>query len=484
METILDYIDLQARVTPDHTFLADRERALTFREFSSLVKKMSYLLHKEKITKGERVLLYVNNRINHIISYFATMSIGAIAVHVYPEKKWEYVRFAVELTGASMVVTDKSPESENIASPVYPFPSFEENSQEYSSKERSEVAYMMFTSGTTGRPKAVMTTHANILYTARTVIKIAGMKPGDREIIFLPLGSTGGLGHLHCSLMLGNFAFLYHKFFLAIDQREITQILNLIESHRVTGFLATPHVLIQLLESHRERFQLLGKNLNYILANVHPMKEDVIKEIISLLRGVRFAMYYGLTEASRSAYNIYSETGKYSKTGQAASGVSLKIAHQDSETGIGEVLIKGPNVAQGYWGKGSFVDEEGWFSSGDAGSLDKDGFLTIHGRVDELISVGGMKSTPAEIEAVLKSFPGITESAVVGVEDENTYQKICAAIVLEEGVDPKTLRKELNTFLDEKLEFYKKPVEITILQDLPKTELGKVQRKKVKEYFK
>lgn len=485
MKTIVDYIDLQANLYKDKTFLKDHTRSFTFGDFSSQVKKMSHFLKEKKVSPGDRVMLYIDNRINHMISYFAAMSIGAVAVHLYPEKKWDYVEFAAVTTGASLLITDRgeAPPQTGISN-VEQFPRLNENSPEYTGNERSEVAYMMFTSGTTAQPKAVMTTHENILFTAQTVIKIANMEHGDREIIFLPLGSTGGLGHMHCCLMLGNFAFLYPRFFFSIDNQDLKKILEIIKSQNINGLLATPVIIQNLLETCREEFIRVGQNLKYLLANVHPMTPELIEEVISLFPKLRFAMYYGLTEASRSAYNIYSESGKYSKTGHAAEGVLLKLQNPDPATGFGEVMIKGPNVAEGYWGKGSFTDQEGWFASGDVGGIDTEGYLTIHGRVNELINVSGMKSIPSEIESVLKGFPGIIEAAVIGLEDSKTYQRICAALVIQKNLDQEKLLQELELYLDEKLEVHKKPAEIILVDQLPKTELGKVQRKKVKELFK
>ncbi|MES0489545.1 MAG: class I adenylate-forming enzyme family protein [Leptospirales bacterium] len=485
METIVDYIEKQSRLFPRKIFITENNVSIRFSEFSSLVKKVCFFFQQKGVKKGQRIILYIHNRTNHTLSYFAAMSMGAIPVHVYPEKHWDYIEYASNQTGASMVITDRGFPDKSFNLPdIYQCPELDKNSPEYSSKERSEIAYMMFTSGTTGKPKAVMTTHENILFVTKTIIKIAGMNSNEKEIIFLPLGSTGGLGHLHCCLFLGNHALFLSKFFMSLNDEDLNEMLTIIDSEKVTGFLATPMIIQKLVQNHKTKFIRVAKNLKYLLANIHPMKEDRIIELLKLLPHTRFAMYYGLTEASRSVYNIYNQTKKYSKTGHAAEGVSLKIANPDFKTGFGEVLIKGGNVAKGYWGKtNSMLNEQGWFASGDIGSIDTDGFLTIHGRVREMINVAGMKVTPSEIETVLNACAGVAESAVVGVEDNLTYHKICAAIVIKDNVHKESFAKELDGYLNEKLEYYKKPVQIIYVEQLPKTELGKTLRAKVKEYF-
>jgi long-chain acyl-CoA synthetase len=430
------------------------------------------------------VVLYVERRIPHLLGYFASMALGAIPVHLYAEKTHRFVAFAAAHTGAALVLTD-SPDLDPGALPcrLTRVPDLDGAGPEHWTGERNPVAYMMFTSGTTGQPKAVMTTQENALFVTRTLIGIPGMRPGDREVIVMPLGSTGGLGHVHANLMLGNHALLMPCFFGAMDDADLRHMLAAIDAHGITGFLSTPGMLGRLAEHHRDALRRQARNVRYVLANVTPMRPELVRDLLQLLPNTRFYTYYGLTEASRSVYQCFNDNPDHlGSAGRPAPGVEIALDHPDPETGVGEVLIRGGNLMAGYWRQEQdAVDAGGWFHSGDLGSLDAQGFLTIRGRLRDSVNVDGLKCFPYEVEEVLARHPAVRECAVVGVPDRTTYERLGAAVVLHGGCDPAGLGAELARHCRQELEPYKVPAQFLFLDALPRAGLGKVRRAPIVE---
>lgn len=477
MKSIVDYLETQAAERGERPFLTENGRTESFVRTFSLVKRMAAFLSSRGVEQGDRVVVITEGRIEHLITYFAAVGIGAIPVLLHTQRPREFVEFAATNTGAKVVVTQNYAEAwEDFPCPILSFPHLDESHPERWGDERSEIAYMMYTSGTTGLPKAVMTTQSNLLFTAETIIDFAQLTSAERELICLPLAFTFGLGHIHSQLMLGGQAHLFGS------MRDSQAILEIIGSDGITGFLASPGMLKVLVEQYADEFAASAGRLSYVVINCTPMPVQLTRRLLELLPRTRIYMYYGLTEASRSAYNFYNQNpDKLNCTGRATKGVSLKIDNPDPETGAGEVCIKGPNVTPGYWGDASRagIDEEGWFRTGDLGVMDGDGFITVQGRINDQISVDGMKCQPLEVENVLNLHPAVKESAVVGLPDQDTYQCVGAAVATEPGQDERQLVESLRALCRQKLEPVKVPKRIVFVGSIPRTDLGKIKRTEI-----
>jgi long-chain acyl-CoA synthetase len=477
---IVDVVAAQGGALPERPFLTERGRTVTFGEFYTLTRRIAGFLRQHGVRAGDRVVLYVHGRLAHLLAYFGTMALGAIPVHLYAEKPHTFVAFAAEHTGARLVVSDSETlDQARLPCAAVQVPALEEGSGEAWSHERHPVAYMMFTSGTTGQPKAVQTTQRNVGVVTRNLIRMAGMQPGDREVIVLPLGSTGGLGHAHANLMLGNHAHLTSRSLGDLREEDLLAILALIEAQGITGFLATPGILGRFVDHHREAFQLQARGLRYVLANVAPMRPELVQELLELLPDTRFCTYYGLTEASRSVCQCYNDhPGHYGAAGLPTPGIEIRVDRPDLGTGIGEVQIRGANVMAGYWGQEA-LGPGAWFPTGDLGRFDDEGFLTIHGRVKDNVNIDGLKCFPFEIEAVLERHPAVRECAVVGVPDRITFQRLAAAVVPEQARDresPGALVAALQEHCRQYLDPHKVPGQFIFPEGLPRTDLGKIYR--------
>jgi acyl-CoA synthetase (AMP-forming)/AMP-acid ligase II len=479
MNSILDFLEQHARVDGDREFLVLDDERLTFAEMFTRVQRLAGVLRARGVVRGDRVVLYAARRTRYLTAYLAAMAAEAIPIHLYPERPPAFVDFAAAHTGAALVITDQEKEEwASFPHPVLRWPDLDDATlPAVWPRECAEIAYMMFTSGTTGQPKAVMTTQANVLFVTRTLIGMAGMTPDDRELIVMPLGSTGGLGHFHANLLLGRRTILLPFFFGSMTAAEMEQMLETIAAETITGFLATPGMLGQLATQHRESFREKCRNLRYILSNVCPVRPELVRDLIALLPNTRFHTYYGLTEASRSVYQCYNDEPEHvTAAGRPAPGVRIRI-DEPNEAGDGEVLIDGGNVMAGYWGRGrDGFDSDGWFRTGDLGNVDAAGFLTIRGRVRDNINVDGLKFVPREVEDVLLAHPAVVDCAVVGLPDPIRFQRPGAMVVLAGNVDRATIGGELDAYCRGRLDFYKVPVRFDFAESIPRSELGKVNR--------
>jgi len=479
MNSILDYLELHAQQQGHREFLVLEDERLTFGELATRVQRLAGVLRGRGVRPGDRVVLYVSRKTRYLTAYLATMASGAIAIHLYPERPTSYVDFAATHTGAGLVITDQEQvDWSGFPHPLLRHPDLSDaNLPMVWPGQCSDAAYMMFTSGTTGQPKAVVTTQQNVLFVTRTLMRMAGMNQDDREVIVMPLGSTGGLGHFHSNLVLGNRTILLPYFFGSMTAADLQGLLGTIADEGITGFLATPGLLGRLATEHRDLFREKARKLRYILSNVCPIRPDLVRDLMDLLPNTRFHTYYGLTEASRSVYQCYNDDpAKVAAAGRPAEGVSIRIDQRD-HAGVGEVLIQGGNVMDGYWGGGrDGFDDEGWFHSGDLGTIDADGYLFIRGRLHDNINVDGLKFLPREIEDVLLAHPAVADCAVVGLPDPIRYQRAGALIVLAEHAGRPATVAELQAFCRQRLDSHKIPAVFRFAAAIPRSELGKVHR--------
>ena len=488
MNTILDHLELHARQQGDSEFLVLEDERLTFGEFFTRVQRLAGVLRARGVGPDDRVVLYLGRKTRYLTAYLATMAAGAIAVHVHPDRPPGYVDFAAAHTGAGLAITDREDvDWSSCPHPLLRYPDLSDASLPVVRPGPcSDVAYMMFTSGTTGQPKAVVTTQQNVLFVTRTLIGMAGMTRDDREVIVMSLSTTGGLGHFHSNLVLGNRTILMPYFYGAMGAAELEHMLETIAEERITGFLSTPGMLGRLATQHRQLFREKAGKLRYILSNVSPIRPDLVRDLLELLPNTRFHTYYGLTEASRSVYQCFNDHPEHiTAAGRAAPGVRIRIDAPD-RTGTGEVLIQGDNVMAGYWGRGrdgfdDGFDEKGWFRSGDLGSLDAEGFLVIRGRVRDNINTDGVKFLPGDVENVLLAHPAVDDCVVVGLPDPLRYQRVGAMVVLAGHADRSTIVAELQSHCRERMDFYKLPILFCFTETIPRSDLGKVNREALVE---
>jgi acyl-CoA synthetase (AMP-forming)/AMP-acid ligase II len=481
MNYLMECLEKHAKVQPQKIFLVDENRTWSFSSFYEDVAKFSTFLLDKGIKKGDFVVIHLEQKSKHLMTYMALLNIGAISVHLYPERENDYVKFAAEHTQAKAIISNNF--KENIKDIiVFDFP--KENKLEPTfANNYNEIAYVMFTSGTTSAPKAVLTTHENIEFVTNTLINLSAMRENkEKEIVLLPLGSTGGLGHFHASLVLGNYIRLFPGLYSMLDDNAIDRLLDYMKDEKITGVLLTPGLISRLLHFHKKKFKNCTKELRYALANVTPMKNELIKELLALLPNLRFCTYYGSTEASRSVANVCREDERFMHlTGKEVSGVQIQIEDINNK-GEGELLIKGANVMKGYLKEKNSL-KDGWFHTGDIARIEENGYISILGRIKDTISIDGLKLFPMEIENAVLIHPDIEEAGICLITEKHESILALAIVVKNNSFVEELIAVELFSILNKYFKVdetflyqYKIPKKIYFVASIPRTGLGKIDR--------
>jgi acyl-CoA synthetase (AMP-forming)/AMP-acid ligase II len=348
--------------------------------------------------------------------------------------------------------------------------------------DAAAIAFILQTSGTTASPKLIPFSHGNMLAAAARVQSWFGLTPGDRCLSVSPICYSHGLKVTVFTPLItgGSAAFPLNPSSLDVDE----WLVDL----SPTWYSAGPTLHRFMLDKTKLRSNERSVHaLRFVVSGGAPLTQDV-REALSNTLGVPVLEHYGSSEAAQISANLLSPgAAKPGTCGIPPKGVVKIVAENGQELPAGEhgeILLGGPTVISGYLdapelNRAAFVD--GWFRTGDIGSLDADGFLTLHGRKTELINRGGEKISPVEIDDVLQRHPQVAEAAAFAIPHPSLGEDVAAAVVLKEGatVTPLNLRK----YLLPSLALFKIPRRIVFVDRLPKGATGKVQRQRLVEYL-
>ncbi|VFN03215.1 MAG: malonyl-CoA/methylmalonyl-CoA synthetase [Candidatus Kentron sp. G] len=342
----------------------------------------------------------------------------------------------------------------------------------------TDVAAILYTSGTTGRPKGAMLTHGNLAANASTLIEAWRWSSSDVLLHALPLFHVHGLFvACHCVLLSGAGMLLLPKF----DTESVLAHLP-----GSTVFMGVPTYYNRLVLE--DRFDASVCNgMRLFISGSAPLPENIFHAFRDRA-GHTILERYGMTETLMNTSNPYHGERKPGSAGVALPGVGVRIVDRSSE-GVGDIQIKGSNVFAGYWRLPEKTAQEftsdGWFRTGDLGTLDEDGYLFIAGRGKELIITGGYNVYPREVERALDSMEGIRESAVIGLPDADYGESVTAIVVRGsrgETIAPIT-PDEIIATLKKAIANYKIPKRVLFVAELPRNAMGKIQKNLLRDRF-
>lgn len=344
-----------------------------------------------------------------------------------------------------------------------------------------DISLVMFTTGTTGEAKGVLLRHANTLSAMHGILDFMRMHDGVIEVLPIPLYHSFGLARMRAVFWCLGTLVLANGFVFP------SRLYDLVEEHRAQGFAAVPAGWEILLRGDRARMRHAFRSLEYVEIGSAPMSLDHKRALMDVLPKARICMHYGLTEASRSTFmDFHADADDLETIGRPLRDVEVTVRDERGEPVAeghdGELCVKGPTVFAGYLGDARATDEAlrgGWLRTGDIGRRGPDGRFHLAGRLKELINLGGSKVSPLEIERVLNACPGVLESAVVGVPTPRavTGEEIRAFVVPRPG-SPLCAADVLG-FAASRLEPLRRPVVVSIVSALPKTESGKLRRREL-----
>lgn len=499
MTNVSAVLDHHAVVRPEHAALIWRGGRRTYAELLNRVNTLAAALADRGVGEGDRVAILMQNRAEFIETIFAVNRLGAAFLPInfrLAPAEWKYIfkhseAKAVVSEGAFekdlVRAIDGLPVTVRLSVDASQTPGFEHLEDAMSpfigsvvppvDVERTALQRLMYTSGTTARPKGVCISHENFAWKNLGMLIQFGWNDTEVTVVGGPLYHVGALdmGGL-TTLHVGGTLVLQPKF-------DAADLLALVEEHRATSAWLAPAMVNALLQEPDLAKRDLT-SLRLILSGGEKMPEARLQQVLDALPGLWFADAYGLTETVSSDTFLDREHmfSKLGSVGRPLPHQQVRIvddAAQPVPAGtIGEIVVRGPKVFAGYWRDTDATARairNGWFHTGDMGYLDADGYLYVEDRKKDMIVSGGENIASPEVERALYEHPAVLEAAVVGHPDERWGEVPHAFVVLREGAEIGV--DELMEFCRERLAKFKVPRYVDFMTILPRTPTGKVLKR-------
>lgn len=472
-----------------------------YQELWLRVNQVAYGLKSIGVNHGDRVAVYLPNGPEFIICFFAIMKLGAVAVPLNILSKSYEIQYILENAAAKVLVGWEPELQENfmpVRATLEVMPTVvgageaKLNACDLRLEDWFKVSQVMpmarvgdhhpaallYTSGTTGRPKGAVLSQKNLAENAKINVQMLGINDLDRALSSSPFSHVYFVQSVLGPLFAGASV-------ITLPRSSPELALAAIEKYRATHFSGVPTMFRYMLQRFRDRAYDLSswRVAGSAAAGIAPeMIADIVKTF-----DVDFLEAYGSTETSSTVTYTRLRHPRPGSIGLPAPGYQVKLLDQrnrEAATGeVGEIVVQGPGVFHGYWGmpetNQEVFTEEGWFRSGDLARRDCDGYLYLVDRKQDLIVSGGYNIYPRELEEVLLSHPDVLDSAVLGKPDSNLGEIPVAYVTLRTGVDVNA--DEIMAFCQERMAKYKVPREVKIVQDFPRTASGKILKRKLQD---
>ena len=471
--------------------------ATTYAQLYHQVCCLSSALEQQKLHKGERVALFLPNGPHFLISYFATVRLGAIAVSLNVMLKRDEVKFILNDCGTTILITcdrlldqlphvDETPALKKILCVdesqhtgvigIDKLLARVRGTHTAANLAHDEGAAILYTSGTTGKPKGALLSHGNLLSNVAATVFHTGMSSNDRLICFLPLFHCFGQNFImNASIACGATLVLHERF-------QLDTILESVKTDQISMFFGVPAVYLRLLSlaDIEEHF----RSVRYCFSAAAPMPIPVARQWRQRL-GRPIYEGYGLTETSPFASYNHDVDYREGSVGTPIENVEMKIVDPKGlELPVGEqgeIAIKGPNIMLGYFRRPeetAQVMRDGWFLSGDIGKRDRDGHFYLVDRAKDMINVSGFKVWPREVEELLLLHPSVSEAGVIGVADPISGEAVKAFVVLKQGES--ISEHHLIDYARNRIAVYKAPRFVEFIDALPRNPAGKVLKRELR----
>jgi acyl-CoA synthetase (AMP-forming)/AMP-acid ligase II len=491
----------RAKISPDMESLVDPETGerYTFRQTNSRTNQLANTLLGLKLGPGERVGCLMSNCPRYVEAYYACAKSGFVFVALNWRLTAAELSYQLSDCGASAVLygREQRPVVESLREQFPALRWLEIDDEDVSARiaaastheppigaSGSDVLYMMYTSGTTGRPKgAAMSHQANIAWLA-SMLATSDLRLGDRQVTVAPLFHIGGLGMVMCAVYRGLTTVLLRVF-------EPGLMWDVIERERISVCFLVPAMLNFMLQ-HPKRSETDYSSLRAVVCGAAPVPLRLIEAYTEM--GIDINQVYGLTETHGGICLLGPQDARSrpGSTGRAYFGLDVRVVDKAGEEvppGIpGEVITRGPHLFSGYWNNPDATREsvrDGWFYTGDIAEVDEDGFIYIRDRSKDMIISGGENIYPAEVEDVLLGHAGVKEVGVIGQPSDRWGESPCAVIVRAENWQRSDaeLVEELKTYVQSRLARYKQPRAFELIDVLPRNPSGKILKRLLRDRF-
>ncbi|WDM03005.1 AMP-binding protein [Alicyclobacillus cycloheptanicus] len=529
-QPLFAYLRQHAKERPDAPAIYWYGRVISWRELDAWSDKLASFLYELGVRQGDRVALYLQNCPQYHIAHYAIQKIGAVVGPCSPMfKEWELAYEVADLGAKVLVSSDLGypvvsavqkelaqhgrplldaviltsysdllpahptlplPEDLRFAPARYPntydlLGILSDSSVPPTPPEPAvdldDVALLVYTSGTTGKPKGAMLTYRNALFKTAASAAANGIAPDDVFLAVMPMFHIAGmLMALNIPIYSGRPVVLLYRF-------DPETVLKAIEQYRCTWWYSTAPMNQAILDLPNLASYDLRSLRNNLCTSFGTQVTEALADAWRRATGgcaLREAAY-GLSETHTADTFMPADRVKWGTVGLPVHDTEIRIV--DLDTGaelpagsVGEIVIRGPGVFKGYWRRPEATAQtlqDGWLHTGDMGSLDEDGYLTFHGRFKEMIKVSGYSVFPEDVEGMLIRHPAVAQAAVVGVPDAKKGQSVKAFVVLRPDVKRKPSAETLRRWARDKMAPYKVPKEIVFRDALPASGTGKVLRR-------
>ena len=495
---------------------AGTEKQVSYHELLMQVDRAADMFFEHGIRKGDRVAVAHRNAIDTVVANFGLYKLGAVCIPMnFMVTKPEEIEYILNNAGAKAVVTQAEfirhyvkclsnlPtvqyifSTDEIPQPVAGNPKLQlfweqiekstfHDETASACADLEDLAFILYTSGTTGLPKGAMLTHGNLASNVISCAQIFKITDDDCFLCLLPMFHS--FAWTTCVVIP---MYLNLKVVIVANVMPASKWLGAMGSEKVTVILAVPQIYAVLSKEAKGLKRLYlrfwpFKSVRFAVSGAAPLTQE-IKDRFEEKIGVPILEGYGLTETSPVVSVNTEELQKIKSVGPAIPAVSTIVLDEDGNevprNKEGELCVKGPNVFRGYWGNETATrdafTEDGWFKTGDIVEVDDDGFIFIKDRKKDMIIIKGLKVFSAQVEAVICEHPGIEECAIIGVPDGRGGEFVKLYAVKKEGaeINDAEFRKFLKTHLDN----YKRPRDFEFVDELPKNALRKVLKRELRK---
>ena len=472
----------------DEPAILYRGDVLTFAQLEEKAKCVGALLQDKGLEKGDRVILYTPDKLPFLMAHLGVILSGGVSLPLNFGFTEDEMVYFINDSGARFIfaageqaeriarIRDRCPTLEEIISPAEAITGSAGRFRD-PGLQAEDHCFMLYSSGTTGRPKGVVHTQQNLTASLLDLQACWRFAPDDVLLNVLPLFHIHGLSFAtHLSLISGSAMMLEDRFH---------PVKTLDKINDATVFMAVPTIYYAFLR--RDEFRLKAKEWDktrLFTCGSAPIRPEVLPELEEILDS-RLINRYGMSESHVITSLPLGGPFPQGSVGLPLDGVELKLVDEGGQTvggdGVGEVKIRSKNLFDHYWNKpdatAEAFDADGFFATGDLGRLDEHGFLTLVGRQKDLIITDGYNVYPTVVERVLNSLPQVRESAVIGLPDDRKGERVVAVVVPEGPAEADALRKHCQANLAN----YQVPMRFEFIDELPRNTMGKILKRSLRD---
>jgi len=502
------FLENSAQKFPDKQAIWHENEWITYIEIETLANKLANYLKSISICRGDRVALLHENSFDYVISYFAILKAGAVAVLLNTETTTDALIFLLNNSESKAIITNRE-YSDILAPAIKKIPDLKhvivqqddlsvyeeighcsqtrlndiyDNGYDSHPGIRCidiDLACIIYTSGSSGEPKGVALSHLNIVSNTHSIVQYLDLTSQDRIMVILPFYYIYGMSLLHTHFSVGGSMVLDNRFVFP------QVILDTMKKTDVTGFAGVPSTFFILLNKSAIRNYKFD-SLRYVTQAGSAMAPDIQEEVAKVFDPAKLFIMYGATEASpRLAYlEPEKHSQKLGSAGKAVPNVDLFVVDENGlklpPNQTGHIVARGSNIMTGYWKNPvatSKVLKNGLYYTGDLGTIDEDGYIYIAGRAWDFIKTGGRKTSAQEIERDILQINEVRQVAVTSVKDPVLGEAICAHIVPSENTP--AAEEKIKNEVKKLLPRYKQPKYFAFIDSLPMNEAGKIMKSKL-----